>query len=398
MSQLTLPDRTKQSPRRLVLTLGLAGLLSAADNWIVAPVLPAIAGSFAVTAVQAGVIITAYMIPYGLMQPVYGFLADRWGKRLVLRWIVVGLALGTLGCALSPTLPILCGWRFLTGFFAAGIIAVSLALIGDSLPPEQRQRYVGHFMGMVFLGQGISVGLGGLISQYANWRVTFAVLAAGATLMLWLLQTLPSGNPAPGSGARRSFLAETLTVCRTPLGRVIFPLALAAGFLLIGIYSYLGVFLHIAGHLNYLEVGLVLMFFGLACLTAGAVVGRLAHRLSARTIITIGGLLAVIAALFLYMSPDWRLVWTATILLGFGYIFIQSTLATLAFDVAADNKGLPSALIGVGLFGGGGLGSAFGGWLLHTDSYQTLWLAMGAGLLLFTLVAAARKSLARPQP
>jgi len=398
MSQLTLPDRAKQSPRRLVLTLGLAGLLSAADNWIVAPVLPAIAGSFAVTAVQAGVIITAYMIPYGLMQPVYGFLADRWGKRLVLRWIVVGLALGTLGCALSPTLPILCGWRFLTGFFAAGIIAVSLALIGDSLPPEQRQRYVGHFMGMVFLGQGISVGLGGLISQYANWRVTFAVLAAGATLMLWLLRTLPSGNPVPVSGARRSFLAETLTVCRTPLGRVIFPLALAAGFLLIGIYSYLGVFLHIVGHLNYLEVGLVLMFFGLACLTAGAVVGRLAHRLSAQAIITIGGLLAVIAALFLYMSPDWRLVWTATILLGFGYIFIQSTLATLAFDVAADNKGLPSALIGVGLFGGGGLGSAFGGWLLHTGSYQTLWLAMGAGLLLFTLVAAARKGLARTQP
>ena len=86
--------------------------------------------------------------------------------------------------------------------------------------------------------------------------------------------------------------------------------------------------------------------------------------------------------------PTWWGGLLATLGLGFAYICIQSTLATLAFEVTAENKGLPSALIGLGLFGGGGLGTAFGGWLLPKWGYGGLWLGFGAGLLLLGLLAA----------
>jgi hypothetical protein len=68
-------------------------------------------------------------------------------------------------------------------------------------------------------------------------------------------------------------------------------------------------------------------------------------------------------------------------------MLIQSTLATIAFDVAPETKGLPSALIGLGLFGGGGLGAAFCGWLLPIGNYAGLWVVLAAAMLGFVLIA-----------
>lgn len=127
--------------QKLVLILGLAGFVSAADNWFVSPSLSAIAAGFSTSVAMAGSILTAYMIPYGLMQPIYGFFGDQRNKIKLLRTIVFGLAIGTAGSALSKSLPVLCIWRVLTGFFAAGIIAVSLSLIG-----AWSQRQISRFM------------------------------------------------------------------------------------------------------------------------------------------------------------------------------------------------------------------------------------------------------------
>jgi MFS family permease len=89
---------------------------------------------------------------------------------------MLGLKAGTLGCTLSPLLVWLCIACFVTGFFAAGMIAVSLALIGDRVAENARQAIVGRFMGIVFLGQGISVGLGVLLAKYMSWRTIFLPL------------------------------------------------------------------------------------------------------------------------------------------------------------------------------------------------------------------------------
>lgn|GEM_PF-3701207 len=78
----------------------------------------------------------------------------------------------------------------------------------------------------------------------------------------------------------------------------------------------------------------------------------------------------------------------ATITQGFGYIFIQSPLATIAFDVAPESKEFPSALIELGLFGSGGLGAAFCGWMLQIVGYRTLWFVITVGIAFFILTVA----------
>lgn len=369
----------------LILRLGVAGFISAADNWVVSPILPAIANGFNVPISQAGVILTAYLIPYGIMQPVYGYFSDCWGKAKLLRYIAAGLALGTFGCYMADSLWLLCFWRLITGFFAAGIIAVSLALIGDTVLAAERQKYVGIFMGMVFLGQGLSAGLGGVLAQYINWRLTFAAFTLAAVCAIILLTKLPPGMLCSQD---RKFFLEVRRGLLSPKGRMIFPLALLAGFLLLGCYSFVGAYLHESIGLDYWQVGTIIMLFGFSCFLAGGWVGKLEQRIGPKKTIATGGYLALFTTFLLSACPSWPAGCFAVISLGFGYIFIQSTLATIAFEVSSQSKGLPSALIGLGLFGGGGLGTMFAGRLLSISNYLILWMAFGIGILVFLFIVA----------
>ena len=214
--------------------------------------------------------LTAYLVPYGIMQPVYGYLADRWGKARILKGVLSGLTAATAGCVLAPALVWLMICRFVAGFFAAGIIAVSLAMIGDETEPEKRPQSVGLFMGMVFLGQGISAGFGGFFAGWLDWRMTFVCLIAIALVTLWLYRRLPEGRTTLSQNA---FLSETIRVVLSEKGRIIFPMAFAAGFLMLGAYSYLGACLHEVAGATCSLVGLVVMGFGLASFATGSRLG-----------------------------------------------------------------------------------------------------------------------------
>ena len=92
------PIKTRAEAARLVLSLGLIGFVVMADNWVVSPILPSIAGSIAITPIKAAILIPAYMLPFGLLQLFYGPLADRYGKLKVLWVAMIGF---TIACGLT---------------------------------------------------------------------------------------------------------------------------------------------------------------------------------------------------------------------------------------------------------------------------------------------------------
>ena len=75
--------------RLALIGMGAAAFLVTLDRAIMAPLLPAMAGDLKGTIAQAGMSVTAYVIPYGLFQLFYGPLADRAGKTAVIRWAVL---------------------------------------------------------------------------------------------------------------------------------------------------------------------------------------------------------------------------------------------------------------------------------------------------------------------
>ena len=388
--------------RRVVYTLGFCGLVSAADNWFVSPALPAIANALGVAASATAIVLTAYLVPYGLLQPVCGTLGDRFGRLRVLRVIVTGLAVGTFLCAVAPTLELLVAARVLTGCFAAGIIAVSQAFVGDVVGQERRGAAVGVLMGITFTGQGLSSGLGGIICDLMSWRAAFACFGALAVVALVLLWRLREPEVAPGekdyasaapsaSGTSAPFLVRA---ARIFFGshRAIFFVACTTGVAFLGVYGFMGTFLSERCGLTSTQAGLIMMLYGVMCLVGGMVSGRIGAARGPRSVILVGevsGLLAVVAFVAVTLTGAWPPALLAAGALGFGYILVQPTLVSLSMDADPTQTGLCTGLIGLGVFAGGGVGSAVGGWLLSATGYQALWVA-AAVLLAAQLVVGGR--------
>lgn len=337
--------------RRVVLTLGFCGLVSAADNWFVSPALPAIAQTLAVAPSVVAVILTAYLVPYGALQPVCGAIGDRVGRVRLLRVIVAGLAVGTLVCALAPSLPALVAARILTGCFAAGIISVSQALVGDVVSAEDRAAAVGLLMGVTFTGQGLSAGLGGIITELVGWRaafVCFGVLAAVAWLGVMRLRGVGE-READGAGAASgtgAFLSSAVRIFFGP-GRAVFLIAFTTGIIYLGVYGFMGTFLAERCGLSSTPAGLLLVS-------------------------TVTG--------------SWVPALVAAACLGLGYILVQPTLVSLSMDVDPAQTGLCTGLIGFGVFVGGGVGGILGGFAISAGGYEALWVAAAVALALQTAI------------
>jgi len=125
---------------KIVMLLGLSGSIVMADHWVVSPIVPAISQNLNIDIARAGLLITAYMIPFGVFQIIFGPLADRYGKKQIIAGSMVFFTVATGLCALGSNLTNLALFRALTGIFAASVMPISLAIIGDNFPIQDRRR------------------------------------------------------------------------------------------------------------------------------------------------------------------------------------------------------------------------------------------------------------------
>lgn len=171
--------------RRVVLTLGFCGLVSAADNWFVSPALPAIAQTLAVAPSVVAVILTAYLVPYGALQPVCGAIGDRVGRVRLLRVIVAGLAVGTLVCVLAAVawLGVMrlrgVGEREADGAGAAsGVGAFLSSAVRTFFGPGRAVFLIAFTTGIIYLG--IYGFMGTFLAERCGLSSTPAGLAGGS--------------------------------------------------------------------------------------------------------------------------------------------------------------------------------------------------------------------------
>ncbi|WP_425801863.1 MFS transporter [Desulfitobacterium sp. Sab5] len=371
--------------KKIVLILGFAGFVTMADNWVVSPILPSIAQNLGVDVASASLVITAYMLPFGLFQLLYGYLAERFGKRQVITFSISMFTIATALCAFAFAIPDLAVYRALTGMFAASIMPVSLALIGDLFPMEERQSAIGSFMGISFLGQGLSMAIGGSIAYFLNWRGVFGVYAGLAVISSLLLFTI--GRKIPSTINKESkALMPYITILKNPSSAIIYILVIFEGIFLIGSFSFLGGFIKQIFELNNFAIGMVMTAFGIMALVAGRKSGKLAAKIGRKKTAVIGLTSAFIADILLVsMGSFLPVVIIAIGAMGFGFMLAHSTFLTIATEFAAKARGIAMSLVAFCFMGGGGIGTAIGGKIVSSSSFERLFLIYGIGLLALTL-------------
>ncbi|MFI9241554.1 DHA2 family efflux MFS transporter permease subunit [Streptomyces sp. NPDC053086] len=154
------------------LLLGL--LLAALDQTIVATALPTIVSDLGGLE-HLSWVVTAYLLASTAATPLWGKLGDQYGRKRLFQTAIVIFLIGSALCGMAQDMAQLIGFRALQGLGGGGLIVLSMAIVGDLVPPRERGRYQGLF-GAVF-GATSVLGplLGGLFTEHLSWRWVFYV-------------------------------------------------------------------------------------------------------------------------------------------------------------------------------------------------------------------------------
>jgi predicted MFS family arabinose efflux permease len=332
------------------------------------------------------------MLPFGLFQLLYGYLAERFGKRQIITLSTSLFTVATGLCAFAIAIPDLAAYRALTGMFAAAIMPVSLALIGDLFTMEERQSAIGSFMGISFLGQGLSMAIGGSIAYFLNWRGVFGIYAVLAAFSSILLFTIGRKMPSTKNKDTKALLPY-INILKNPSSVIIYTLVIFEGVFLIGSFSFLGGFIKQVFELNNFVIGIVMTAFGIMALIAGRKSGLIVFKIGRKKTVVIGISLAFLAdVLLVTLGNSLPIVVIAVGLMGFGFMMAHSTFLTIATEFAAKARSYATSLVAFCFMGGGGIGTAIGGKIIAASSFENLFTIYGTGLLFVTISALFVKS------
>ncbi len=158
--------------RQVMIGLGLAMLLSALDQTIVVTAMPTIGADLGEPQ-NLPWIVTAYLVAATVVTPLYGKFADVYGRRIM---ILVGVAifiLGSVACALAPSITALAVARLAQGLGGGGLISLAQTIVADLVSPRERGRYQTYFAAVFITSSIAGPALGGFFAQYLHWSLIF---------------------------------------------------------------------------------------------------------------------------------------------------------------------------------------------------------------------------------
>lgn len=380
--------------KRLFL-LGLGAFCVSTVAFVFSGVLPLISQSTGIPIENVGALVATYSLSYAIGAPILSAIAGGFNRRSVILFGLAAFALGNVMIALSATVPLLLlaqvGTGMAAGLFAATAQAIAVQLAG----PEHRAKAISVVIGGTTFAVALGAPLGTFFAHMLGWRETFVGIAVAGSvvlvaLRLWLPDNLAGSKLSLGTRVgviRRHGVLRAITITF---------LYLAGGF---SIISYLGPLAIDGVGLPQDILPVVMLAYGIGAIAGNYTSGRLADRLGATRVVTLGLCCSIGFAIALSMVcrfvPDaiagplligMMLVW------GFvGWIFSpaqSSRLVALAPEVAHLTLALNVSAIYLGI----ALGTFVGGRVLALASVNELGLvATLFPMMALTLLLTGRK-------
>jgi MFS transporter, SHS family, lactate transporter len=297
------PFATLTPAQRRTYLAALAGWgLDAFDFFVFTFSLRAISAEFHtdVKAVSEGIFLTLAFRPLGAL--LFGWLAEKYGRRPILMLNVASYSVLQLATAFAPTLGVLLALRALFGIAMGGEWGVGAALALETLPARNR----GFFSGLLQEGYPLGYLLAAVVFAYAfehvGWRGMFVVSSASALLVLYIRYGVEE-SPAwvANVAVKRTSPAAVWAALRDNLPRLLYLVLLMACFNAFshGSQDLYPTFLQAQHGYTARTTGQIAIVMNLGALAGGICFGTLSERLGRRRAIILA------CALALPMIPLW---------------------------------------------------------------------------------------------
>ncbi len=375
--------RSERGP--ILLSLMLATGLVALDSTIIATAVPSVVRSLGGFS-QFPWLFSIYLLAQAVSVPIYGKLADLFGRKPI---ILLGIALFLLGsilCGFAWSMPALIAFRAVQGLGAGAVQPMSITIAGDIYTVAERAKAQGYLASVWGVSAVIGPALGGVFSQFASWRWIFFVNIPLCLLAAWMLQrkfhekierrehridyagaatltvgcsllilALLEGGQAWAWDSVASIacfvvgaaLLVAFVLVQQRVAEPVLPLwvfrrrlligsslaSLLVGAITLGLTSYMPTFAQAS-----LGVGPIVAGFALATLTVGwpvaaAQAGRLFLRIGFRATALIGGVIAVAGCVLITLLTEHSSVWqiaASCFIIGLGMGLVASPILIAA--------------------------------------------------------------------
>ncbi len=398
------------------------------DNLVLNVALPTISRDLDATTTQLQWIVSSYILVFASLQITAGGLGDRLGRK---RWFVIGIAMFTassLFAAFSRNVEMLIVARALQGLGAAFILPLSLSLVSNAFPPEERGKALGIWSAVSVSGLALGPVVGGLLVQYVSWEwiflinvpigilaiiVTQAVVTEskdttgdvatdipGTVLITGAIASLTYGLIEAGERgwndslilaafAIAAILAVAFVWVESRTAKPMVPLrffksptftganidAFAISFLIAGLAFFGTLYLQNVLGFSPVRAGMALIPMVIVMMFGAPASGALVNRIGARILISFGMIVAGFGTL-LYMRASvdgsyWDLLPSYLVMgLGMSFIFAPMTTAVLN-SVPSERSGVASAVNGAIREIGNVFGIAFLGTIMNRTYQDT---------------------------
>ncbi len=320
------------------------------------PSLPTIATDLGVSYGTAQLTLSIYLFAFAFAQLAVGPLSDNLGRRPLLLGSLVVFTIGSVCCAISPTIETLIASRLVQACGACGGVVLGRAIVRDSRTGPEAPRAMGYMASSMALAPALSPLLGGQLLGFFGWRSNFWFTAAcgiAVLLLVWRIvgETAPKAAPRT-TGVVRDYLDGFAAVLRERrfIGLMTATTCASAGFNVffsggpILLIQVMGVAVETFGWFTLAWAG----NFVLGSLASSRLQGRVKSLILipvGQVVLTIGALAMIATAALGYVTP--LALIAPLILMGWGNgLNMPNAMANALSAVPSSRVGAASALMG----------------------------------------------------
>ncbi|MEY2481069.1 MAG: transporter, Spinster family, sphingosine-phosphate transporter [Verrucomicrobiota bacterium] len=332
--QLSMETSARPAPgARTALGLLLAiNLFNYIDRQVLASVEPEIRAHFfrpddPNAMALVGLLATAFLVSYMISAPIFGWLADRMSRWLLIGASVILWSAATAASGLAGTFTLLLITRLFVGIGEGGYGPAAPTIIADLFPLQSRGRMLSFFYVAIPVGSALGYAIGGFVAAHWNWQTAFYVVAPPGLLLglICFSRRDPRARNGIRKEKRRAKLQDYLSLFRTR-SYVLNTLAMTALTFSIGGLSF-----WVPGYLEYRHLppssriifGGITVFAGLTATLLGGLAGDRLRKKFAGSYFLVSGVGILIAfpfsaaMLFTPFPAAWALMFIAIFFLFF---------------------------------------------------------------------------------